>query len=257
MKIRLIAMALALFSCTGLVATERSLSGKPSPTGKAFVVSKYGTLLDVLDDGKSRFGKLELEGYRVSYEIRGKLKTVSAMGETGGKGLRPGQVTVDGQAASITVTTDDGALEITSRFSLTNEKKLVISRKLRNISGGNLRLVATTQYVDPKILVDTKAPNWRQLAHAEILVAGDDHDCKFRPKECVPTPPPCPLCPIPMPQPTSDWLMEIPTTDHGSVISLRWIQPRTSVPQGRVGGPKMLGEINLKVELNLRERPGQ
>jgi hypothetical protein len=124
------------------------------PQRQSFTISKYGTLEEVFNaNGNSKFGKLKLEGYSVSYKFPGqKTKTVSAFGTTA-VSLLPGQVTIDGQSASVTVTTDDQALEITSSFTLDLEREhLRIRRSVKIKPGQTVRLMKTEQTLDPKLI---------------------------------------------------------------------------------------------------------
>lgn len=152
MKRNLIALALVLFSGGLLFASGQSLSRTQSSSLRV-TISKYGTLSDVLKAGGStRFGELTLDGFEVSYKFEGEMKTVWAKGETDVKDLWPGDVKVDGNSASVTVKTVDGAWEITSLFALDEQgRMLTISRSIKNISGQPLSIEAVKQYVDPKL----------------------------------------------------------------------------------------------------------
>jgi hypothetical protein len=148
--------------------------------------------MEVFDaNGQSRFGKL-VDGYSVSYKKRGTTKTVSAMGATSVIGLRPGQVTLDGQSASVTVTTDDEALEITSSFTLDMQSKsLIIRRSVKNISGQSLTLMRTEQNLDPKVLgVGSKlGPELlKREASRRVIATG----CTDQMIDLPPHRPPCP-----------------------------------------------------------------
>src|SRR6185295_5563171 len=84
-------------------------------------VSKHGTLLEIFDGkGKSRFGRLKGEGFQLSYEFQGKTTSVRALGdEMVGLGVR--DVKTNRQSTTVTTTTSDHALEITTYFFV-NEK---------------------------------------------------------------------------------------------------------------------------------------
>jgi hypothetical protein len=83
----------------------------------------------------------------MTYETAGKKTAVSAMG-TKISGLREGVVKSDGRSATVSVKTEDDALEITSYFTF-NEKanELIIARRIRNISPQHVTLVKIRDYV--------------------------------------------------------------------------------------------------------------
>lgn len=156
MKRNLIALALVLFFGNVLFASAQDTVPDAWLNGSTLRVSEYGTLLDVQNaNGTSRFGTLNRDGFLVRYSLGGEMKTVQAIGATAGEGLRAGQVTVEGNSTIVTVKTADDALEITSRFTLhkvDKKESIIIRRSLKNISSGDLKVVATTQYLDPKVI---------------------------------------------------------------------------------------------------------
>lgn len=159
MKRNLIALALVLFFGNVLFASAQVVPVQGLPTGSlTLVVSEYGTLLDVRNaDGTSRFGRLNRDGFRVKYKLGGEMKTVRAIGADHVVGVQPGLVSVDGNSVSVTVTTDDYALQITNRFNFYKADgkftdSLIIRRTLKKISNRDLKAVTTTQYVDPKVM---------------------------------------------------------------------------------------------------------
>jgi hypothetical protein len=106
-------------------------------TGPRLIISNYGTLLDVVDaKGKSRFGKLERDGFRVSYKTKNEsAKAVYAIGSTSAKGLVPGEVRYHGRSARVTVMSEDKKLTMMSYFTLDeNARTLFIRRTIRNTS---------------------------------------------------------------------------------------------------------------------------
>jgi hypothetical protein len=224
MKSKLIALALVLLSGSGLLATDRSSPGKRTqPPSSSLVISGYGTLLDIIDaDGRSLFGTLKLDGFRVSYKTQGKIKSASAIGAKV-QGLQPGQVKLEGASTSITVKTNDGKLAITSYFSFDDgAKTLTIRRSFRNISDGTLSSLVTRQYVDGKLIVSEQPGSalliLAHLAQEKITTGGDPDDCQI--KECLPDQPMCfgSNCPIPGPVPVG----VTTATKLGKQITLRW-----------------------------------
>lgn len=207
MKTKLIAIVLTLLCVSGTLTTGRPLSVKqPHPGPQSFSISKYGTLLEVFDaNGGSRFGNLNLDGYSVSYKTDGEEKTVSATGETEGRGLLPGDVIYYGQSASVTVTTDDGALEISNRFILDKiTKKLVISRSIRNNSDQSSSLINTEHHLDPRLMgfrssfvperLNSDRKQFREEAKRRVTVKG----CRDLDSQTVARPPHDPPCNTPI-----------------------------------------------------------
>ena len=164
-------------------------------------VSKHGTLLEIFDgNGKSRLGKLRGEGFQLSYSFQGKTTSVSALGdEVAGLGVR--DVKTDRQSTTVTTTTSDHALEITTYFFV-NEKtdKLIIQRKFKNISKDPVVMKTMLEYVDPAFVIGAgrnlkeKGEKLLALMRNEMRGSMILGDCI---PECPDEPPPCPLpCPI-------------------------------------------------------------
>lgn len=204
-----IATLLALLFGTVLMITGGSLSyGQSQLPSQSFAVSKYGTLLEIFDaNGKSRFGKLTNNGFQVSYRSKGKTKSISAVGEKTAAGLVEGEVKVDGQSATVTATTSDHALEITTYFILDEKtKKLIIQRKFRNISAGSLSLNKVREFVDVALVITGETGSTQsevligqkqRLSAAKLTTlamhkigVGFPLDC--RAGECPKPDPPCP-----------------------------------------------------------------
>jgi hypothetical protein len=197
MKRNLIALALLVLSGSALFA---SAPVELRPDDPRLVVSRYGTLLKVLNaDGSSRFDDLKLDGFWLKYQVDGTENTVWANGETDHSGLRPVQFDVVQGSVSVTVKTDDDALEITSRFTLNEQGgRLIISRSLKTSPGRHLNLLETKQYLDPKLISKewSKCPPARSSAilrqqgrdRVRVKVCeGQCSDFEARP----PTDPPC------------------------------------------------------------------
>src|SRR5215203_482538 len=124
---------LTLFLGAGLLISGASLShAQPA----SLSVSKYGTLLDIVDaNGKNVFGKPAFDGFEINYEFKGKPTSAYVSADQAAVGLVPGAVKTDKQSATVTARTSDGALEITTYFTLDEEmKKLIIQRTFKNIS---------------------------------------------------------------------------------------------------------------------------
>lgn len=201
MKTKRVTQLFALL-VAGLMISVGSLSPGQTPRrGKSLNVSKYGTLLEILDaNGKSRFGKLGGEGFQLSYDYKGKTTSVTAVGDAEVEGLAPGEVKPGRQSTTVVTRTNDQALEITTYFFV-NEKtnKLMIQRKFKNISKDPVVVKTMLEYVDPALVAGVP----RNLKGTEkeiaavlmdklkaVLVTGD---CI---PECPDEPPPCPQpCP--------------------------------------------------------------
>jgi hypothetical protein len=145
MKSKLIALALVLFFGNVLVASAQ-MASRRQVTGSRLIISRYGTLLDVVDaKGKSRFGKLKRDGFRVSYKTKTEAaKTLYAIGATSAKGLVPGEVRYHAGSARVTVMSEDKKLAIMSYFALDEKATtLFIRRTIRNISCEPVLIEAT------------------------------------------------------------------------------------------------------------------
>lgn len=196
---KLITTFLALFFGTVLIITGESPSRAQSqPAYQSFAVSQYGTLLEVFDEnGKSRFGKLANNGFELSYEFKGKTISVSAVGDGKAIGLLPGQVKLDGHSATVSATTSEKALEITSYFNLDEKTgKLIVRRKFKNLSAGPLTLKTLREIVDPLLVITDQQQSLSDQELAKLVkdrfqAALPIDDC--RTADCPKGPPPCPV----------------------------------------------------------------
>jgi hypothetical protein len=150
-------------------------------------------------DGTSRSGKLTLDGFRLTYQVgKGPKKTVWANGETDHSNFQIGERTAAGNSIIQTVTTDDNNLEITTRFTLNQERgALIIVRSVKNNSGQRLNLLAAKQFLDPKLLaVDGATCNTtfneesvRQASQRVTAHTCENNECEFATRP--PHDPPC------------------------------------------------------------------
>src|ERR1044072_3487958 len=166
MKRLLFALALVLFSGSVLAASAQTLSHKPQRTGPSLIISKYGTLLDVIGaNGKSRFGKLERDGFRLTYGTKSqKAKVVSAVGSTQVVGLLPGEVKFAGSSARVTIMTEDKKLSVTSYFMLDEAANtLFIRRTIRNISCEPVQLGATRYSIERSLFTPPGGRSFESL----------------------------------------------------------------------------------------------
>lgn len=209
MKHKLIAPFAALFFCTGLIIASGSVShGQTYRAHQSFAVSEYGTLLEVFDaNGKSRFGKLANNGFELSYESKCKTASVSVVGKGKVVGLLPGRVKLDGHYATVTATTSDYALEITTYFALEAKTgRLIIRRKFRNLLSVPLTLKTLREFVDPSLVITGENENIGSQVYGQKIQSIDKLAKLFRSKvkgalpigdcqtgECVDPPPPCPI----------------------------------------------------------------
>lgn len=194
MKRSLFSLALVLFSGSVLLASAQ-LSPVQSTASTRLVVSEYGTLLDVPNAADRRsVGALTADGFEVSYRFRGQTKIVWARGTTNGSGLRRGQVNVHGNSTTVTVTTDDNALEISTRFTLNERTRmLIISRGVKNLSSQTLSMVIK-QYLDPKLIGTTCLTSPRLLiqeASRQLRANGRECNNCIQLSERPPVDPPC------------------------------------------------------------------
>lgn len=206
MNKNLISTIIAFFIGIGLVVAGGSLSRAQSQLQvQGFVISKYGTLLEVHDaNGQRLLGKLASNGFEFSYRSTGKTISVSAVGEKI-TGLLPGEVKADKRSATVTATTKDRALEITTSFTL-DEKigKLITRRKIRNVSPTAVVLLTMSEYIEPALVIDSQHGGNQPLTDLlkdkleAKFILGIDEDCWAA--DCPKTRPPCPLpCPMLVP----------------------------------------------------------
>lgn len=173
MKRILTAVALVLFSGGLLLANGQSSGSAPS-------ISSFGTLLGLPSAAnRSSLDALEHDGFSFSYKLLGIQKTVWARGADSG-GLRTGQVNVDGNSASVIVTTEDGAWEITNSFTLDDQGELIIRRTLKNTSIKKLSL-EMTEYLDSRLLGTSVSTQLRTRALLRVKTRGCNEQQVERP----------------------------------------------------------------------------
>jgi len=201
MKHNRITKLIALF-VAGLAISGGSLSTAQSH--RRLAVSKYGTLLEIFDaKGKSRFGKLNGDGFQFSYEFQGKTASVSAVGDAEATGLTAGDIKTDGKSTIVTTTTSDRALEITTYFFVNKQtNRLSIQRTFKNISKEPVVVKTVLEYVDPALVVGT-GQKLKEIDDKLVAVLKEKMgramvplgaDCQ---PDCPPDPPVCPECPPP------------------------------------------------------------
>lgn len=187
-----------LFFSVGLLICGASLSH--AQPAESLTVSKFGTLLDIVDaNGKSRFGKPTADGFEISYQFKGKTISVFASGDQSVRGLIAGDLKTDKQSATATTRTSDGAMEITTYFSLDEKtKKLIIQRAFRNISAEPVVVQSIVEYVAPALVISAEQKETGDkpaLLARNRLTRLNPNDCQAA--DCPKTPPPCPLpCPM-------------------------------------------------------------
>jgi hypothetical protein len=200
MKNKRVTKFIALIVGVGLIIGVGSVSrARPSLPAPSLSVSKYGTLLEIVDaNGKSRFGKLNGEGFQLSYEFQGKTLSASAIGDAEAVGLVAGDVKTDGPSTTVISETSDHVLEITTYFSVNKKNnKLIIQRKVRNISKEPVVVKAMSEYVDPAFVIGVQN-DFRETGEKAIAVLRGKLDVAMiigdcLPGECPEDPPPCPL----------------------------------------------------------------
>ena len=198
MKTKSIAKLIAIF-LGGLTLASGSVSrGQTARRVERLSVSKYGTLLEISDaNGKSRFGKLSGEGFQISYEVKGKTTSVSAVGDGEQVNLTAGNVKTGREATTVTTKSSDQALEITTYYFVNKKmNRLIIQRKFKNISKEPVVVKAMSEYIDPALVTgvqrDLQETGDKLLAVlTSKLKAAVGGDCE--PGECPEDPPPCPL----------------------------------------------------------------
>ena len=258
MKRILIAVALMLFSCS-LLLTKGQSPSQPGSSSLKLVINEYGTFLNVLNaDGTSRFGAFEHGGFRLKYKLKGeKPKTVRAgVGAADSARLRPGQINSNGNSASVTVTTDDGNLEIRNEFTfneLTNQ--LIIRRTLKNknTSSSQLSLVSIEQYLDRKrigIGSGFSLSQVRNMAAERVRATGCIDNTQSQYLERPPHDPPCLTLNCNLRQAS---LVTPPITTQP--ISLLWKCPKTISPVNEVSESEdAVKEVYFGVGVTLRDR---
>ena len=205
MKNQRVTKFIALIVGVGLIiGVGRVSRARPSLPAPSLSVSKYGTLLEIVDpNGKSRFGKLNGDGFQLSYEFQGKTLSASAIGDAEAVGLVAGDVKTDGPSTTVISETGDHVLEITTYFSVNKKNnKLIIQRKVRNISKEPVVVKAMSEYVDPALVTGAQS-NLKETGEKLLAVLRGKLNVAMVTGDCIPEcpdePPPCPLpCPMKM-----------------------------------------------------------
>jgi len=101
---------------------------------------------------KQRLDKIVDNGFQVTYEIKGKTITASAAGKTLTY-VWSKKVKLNERSFKVKAVTKDRALEITTYFIFDEkEQKLIIDRRIRNISAETVNVHMISAYVDPKLV---------------------------------------------------------------------------------------------------------
>ena len=253
MKSKLIALALALISVIGSLAVTTSSTGaRTIPLDQSFDISQNGTLVKIFrEDGNSRFGDLNLNGFELRYKLNGSVKTIRANGESDRTGILPGHPNLDGRSANITVKTDDEALEITNHFILDRQaKKLTIHFSVRNAPGKTARILSATQYLDPRLIgamaVGSATPLRRQARAGIRATTYASSQFLVRP----PVDPPCLNVVCLANHPAQPMLAAIPSAGASvqNRISLHWNRSTLIGPQSNA-----VRQVNFTVWVDLNE----
>lgn len=240
MKVRLILIVIALLVVFGLLSGTGSVANpKPQQDKQRLTISSQGRLLELFDaDNISPPKKVGGDGFKLSYETQGKMRSASLRGPVT-KGLRasskPAQLK-ENKATAIAQTTDR-SIEIASSFAFNSSTgELFIKRNFRNISKYPVTLHKVWNYIDPNLMVKGQANQTADLLSVSQgqINAGlsiDPEDCMVG--EC-PVPPPCPVCPdpgpLPGPNPFSKYLRACLYSFKTKVL-LQWAEPITLKPQ--------------------------
>ena len=215
---------------TGLIFTGASFTRAQSNTSsQTLSLSKYGTLSEIFDaKGQSRFGKLNGDGFEITYQIKGKTISVSAVGDEV-TGLAPGKVKTAGQTATAVNTTSDNALEITTYFRLNEKtKKLTIQRNFKNISKDQVVVLTLQEYLSPALVISSQlssepvSDKLVDLIKSQLAPIINLGDCN--PAECPKAPPACPIpCPMKLTyDPSRLTIRPNPSGDKPATIMLPW-----------------------------------
>lgn len=157
-------------------------------------------------NGKQRFNKIVDNGFQIRYKVGEKTITAFVKGKKVSN-LRVGKVKLDKQSAVVIAVTNDWKLEITTYFTLDERnQKLLIDRRIRNLSADTVEVQMMGQYVDLKLFKIQghhaksdleKAALERirggQLVHATTVLKLPEHLRAgwWRECQCDPPPPPC------------------------------------------------------------------
>lgn len=157
-------------------------------------------------NGKQRLNKIVDNGFQIRYKVGEKTITAFVKGKKVSN-LRIGKVKLDKQSAVVIAVTNDWKLEITTYFTLDEQKqKLLIDRRIRNLSADTVDVQMMGQYVDLKLFKIQghhaksdleKAALERirggQLVYATTVLKLPEHLRAgwWRECHCDPPPPPC------------------------------------------------------------------
>lgn len=257
MKVRLIAIIVALLVVSGLLMETRSLANLQSQQARqTFTVSKQGTLLELDTDNTSRAKRVDGDGFKLNYKTRGKMKSASAKGVEI-KGLRTltEPAKLEGNTATATVQTPDKALEIKSTFTFdANAGELTIKRKFRNISKRSVTLHMVRNYLDSTLIPGGQLyKSGRHVLESFRITAGlsvlpsdcDEYEC--------PIPPPPPTCPpscVPLPGPNPlPFYSRAQFYSSTKLFTLSWSKPITLKPEQ---GLQLAGEAFIIIRIVIR-----
>lgn len=237
-----------LFVFIGLMSANFTRA-QPNSSSQSLSVSKYGTLLEIFDaKGESRFGKLNGDGFQITYQLRGKTISVSAIGEEA-TGLAPGTIKTAGQTATAVTTTTDKALEITTYFRLNEKtKKLIIQRNFKSISKEPVVVTVVQEYLSPALVISgqlsSEPVSDKLIASIKNQMAATINLGDCLPAECPKTPPPCPIpCPMKIQYDLAQMTIRTaPAGDKPAMIILPW---NGSIPVERNSGVSTVSYVDV------------
>ena len=231
-----------------------SVSFTRAQPSQTLSLSKYGTLSEIFDaKGQSRFGKINGDGYQITYQIKGKTITATAVGDEA-TGLVAGDIKKAGDTATVVTTTSDKALEITTFFRLNDRtKKMTIQRNFKNISKEQVVVLGLQEFLSPALVitgqlssepVSEKLIDQTRSLLAPVINLGD-----CLPEECPEPPPACPIpCPMKLQYDLSR--LAIRTTPYGDKPSTIMLPLNGSVSIGPSENKNMISTVsNLPVPM--------
>lgn len=146
-------------------------------------------------------------GFQIRYEVAGKTSTAYTWGNKSGY-LRTEKSKLDNGIIKVSAVTDDKALEIVTHFIFDEKKqRVIIDRKVRNISSETVNVQMLSAYVDLKLVsgsqnadakLDLEQNAWKRIRAGHLIYKA----LKHRPdstifdyfKECGGCDPPPILC---------------------------------------------------------------